>query len=266
MVGADPRNLFLLIVAGSGVVAMSFVAPIPQDPAYHEFADQRTLLGVPNFWNVFTNLPFGLVGVYGLAAKHRLHPSVSGTAFTTLCIGVFLVAVGSSYYHIDPSTATLFWDRLPMTIAFMALFSIVVGDRISRRLGDTLLWPLVAVGIASAAYWYWTELQGQGDLRMYVLVQFLPMLLIPLLLGLYRGKGINAIWLWSTLGIYVHAKIAEHFDHFFYEIAWLSGHSLKHLLASLAVFLVLLAVFLVPQTDRQRVTGIRLPGSGEHVP
>ncbi|MDH3280739.1 MAG: ceramidase [Gammaproteobacteria bacterium] len=241
-------HLLLLIAAIGGLVAMWFVAPIPQDPAYHEFADQRRFVGAPNFWNVFSNLPFGLLGVYGLALRRRLHPSVSGTAFAMFCIGVFWVAAGSGYYHLDPSTATLFWDRLPMTIAFMALLAMVIGDRASRRLGDALLWPLVAAGVASVVYWYWTELQGRGDLRAYALVQFLPMLLIAVLLGSSGGNGINAGRLWAALGVYGCAKVAEHFDHIIYATAWLSGHSLKHLLASIAVFLVLRAVLRAPQS------------------
>ena len=34
---------------------------------YHRFADQQTLLGIPNFWNVVSNLPFILVGAVGSA-------------------------------------------------------------------------------------------------------------------------------------------------------------------------------------------------------
>src|SRR5262245_66556667 len=59
------------LVALLGLMAASFailplLPPIPQDPSYHQFADQRTLLGIPNFWNVVSNLPFVLVGAMGL--------------------------------------------------------------------------------------------------------------------------------------------------------------------------------------------------------
>src|SRR5262245_15202615 len=53
---------------GLGIVALGLVfclSPIPQDLSYHTFADDRTMLGVPNFLNVASNLPFIVVGVLG---------------------------------------------------------------------------------------------------------------------------------------------------------------------------------------------------------
>jgi hypothetical protein len=158
-------------------------------------------------------------------------------------MGSILVGAGSAYYHYAPTSDTLVWDRLPMTVAFMGLFSIVVSDRISVSLGRWLLWPLVLAGVASVLYWDWTELQGRGDLRAYGLVQFLPMLLLPLLLITSRGNGLRATWLWATLMTYALAKLAEHFDAAIYAAtSLLSGHSLKHLLGALAIFFVLKAL------------------------
>jgi hypothetical protein len=44
----------------------------------------------------------------------------------------------------------------------------------------------------------------------------------------------------AALGIYIAAKVAEYYDHavFVSTGALISGHSLKHLLAALAPFLV----------------------------
>ena len=63
----DWRGLFLVAVTAAGIAAAFWFSPIPQDPAYHGFADRRTLFGIPNFWNVFSNLPFVLVGAFGLS-------------------------------------------------------------------------------------------------------------------------------------------------------------------------------------------------------
>lgn len=228
----------LLIAAVSGAIAAVFwLDRIPQDPAYHQFADTAELLGVPNFLNVATNLPFLLLGVAGLAQWMRRRVPASRAQYLVFCAAVALVGIGSAYYHWSPSTPTLVWDRLPMTVAFMALFSAVIQDRVSERLGRILLWPLVIVGAASIAWWHWSELAGRGDLRPYGIVQFLPMLLIPLMLLSFSGRGLRADWLWFTLAIYVAAKIAEHFDGpIFAATGHLSGHSLKHLLAALAVW------------------------------
>ncbi len=221
--------------------------PIPQDPAYHAFADHRSWLGIRNFWNVATNLPFLLIGVIGLARASRLSPSPLRLHYVVLCAGLGLVGIGSAWYHLDPSTPALVWDRLPMTVAFMALLAAVISDRLSPGLGRALLGPLVVAGIASIGWWVHTEMAGRGDLRVYGVVQFLPMLLIPLTLALSRAGRLQDRWLWAGLGAYAAAKLVEHFDGPILATSrGLSGHSLKHLLAALAAWWILRAFIATP--------------------
>jgi hypothetical protein len=228
------------MVAAVTVVALAVAAllpPVAQDPAYHGFADRRGFLGVPNFWNVASNLPFLLVGAFGLRAAPGLPEQLPRPAYLLFCIGAILVGIGSAWYHYAPANATLVWDRLPMTMAFMALFSIIIQDWSPAAPAGRLLWPLVIVGVCSVLYWDWTELEGRGDLRAYGLVQFLPMLLMPLMLLTRSGGGLRAPWLWATLLTYGLAKLAEHYDAAVYAATGLvSGHSLKHLLGALAVY------------------------------
>ncbi len=224
-------------VATVAIIATLFLDPIPQDPGYHWFADRDPLFWVSNFWNVVTNLPFLVIGMVGLIRLPRLEALELRAHYVVFCVGITLVAFGSAYYHLEPSTAALVWDRLPMTIAFMALFAAVVSDRLSWFLGRALLWPLVVLGIASIAWWIRTELAGHGDLRPYAIVQFLPMLLIPMMLLLYRRGALNAAWLWASLGAYVAAKLAEYFDYAILDATnGASGHSIKHLLAALGAW------------------------------
>jgi len=129
-----------------------------QDQAYHQFADQRELFGIPNFWNVVSNLPFVAVGAVGLLRFHR------DVTTTVLFAGIFLTGFGSSYYHLDPNDSTLFWDRLPMTICFAAILSAVVEERVDAKAGAMLLRPLLAIGIFSLLLWRWTD-----DLRLLCL-------------------------------------------------------------------------------------------------
>src|SRR5215472_17342126 len=110
----------LFVLAGLTAISLTGLAllpKIPQDQAYHLFADQRTLIGIPNFWNVVSNIPFVAVGALGLA-RYR-----NNIATIVLFLGVFMTGIGSAYYHWAPSDGTLFWDRLPMTVAFAAIFS-----------------------------------------------------------------------------------------------------------------------------------------------
>jgi len=252
VIESAPRRLLIGAVSAAAIAAAFWLDRIPQDPAYHEFADGSTLFGIPNFWNVATNLPFLFMGLIGLTWRTRCQAQALQTQYVIFCIGVSLVGLGSAYYHWAPSNSALVWDRLPMTVPFMALFSAVIQDRVSERLGRVLLWPLVIAGVATIAWWYWSELSGRGDLRPYAVVQFLPMLLIPLLLLLFSGRGMRAAWLWATLAAYVHAKFAEYFDAAIYgATGFLSGHSLKHLLAALAVWCAIRA-FLGPRTANLR--------------
>ncbi|MCP4048855.1 MAG: ceramidase, partial [Gammaproteobacteria bacterium] len=121
----------VLLVSIAGVVGILMLEPIAQDPAYHQFADQRTILGVPNFWNVVSNLPFLITGVMGLFSLYH----AGGIKFLTeikpayilFFAGIALVCFGSAYYHLWPDNETLVWDRLPMALAFMALFAVIIG-------------------------------------------------------------------------------------------------------------------------------------------
>lgn len=167
-----------------------------------------------------------------------------------LCAGVLLVSAGSFYYHYAPSTLSLLCDRLPMAVAFMALFSLILDERVMPGHAPHTLFPLLILGIGSAVYWYWTESNGAGDLRPYGLVQFLPMVLIPVILLLFSRSYLNTRYLLSALGLYLLAKVFEHFDGWLYVHSGVfSGHTLKHAVSGVAAFLFLLAV---PVNQRQR--------------
>ncbi|MBN2577512.1 MAG: ceramidase domain-containing protein [Pirellulales bacterium] len=236
------RIALLLAVAFAASVGMFLHAPILQLPDYHSFADQETILGVPNFWNVVSNAPFLLVGGWGLFVLTRKHtpgllPPLRG-AYFCLFVGTLLVGLGSSYYHLDPNDSTLVWDRLPMTIAFMAVLAIAVGEYIDVRWGARLLVPLLVCGVLSIVYWHRT-----GDLRPYFLVQFLTLLLIFLILLLFRPGLRPASYFWLALGSYGLAKILELLDLPIYNtLHGTSGHTLKHLAAAVAIALLVLAV------------------------
>ncbi|MEO8443575.1 MAG: ceramidase domain-containing protein [Gammaproteobacteria bacterium] len=230
-------------LAALAVLVFALVPAIPQDPAYHGFADDRAWLGVPNFANVASNIPMLLLGASGVFSLSRVSPGLPMPACIAFSVAVILVGTGSGYYHYAPTRDTLVWDRLPMTVAFMTLFAIVIHDRLSVRLARWLLWPLVLAGVGSVLYWDWTELEGRGDLRLYGLVQFVPLLLVPAML-LTRPRGmLHTGWLWAMIGLYGAAKLAEQADAPILAVTGiLSGHSLKHLLAAGAIYCALRAM------------------------
>ncbi|HYE33862.1 ceramidase domain-containing protein [Methylocaldum sp.] len=238
------RKLALLLgITALAVIGMFMIPAVPQDLAYHEFADRSRWFGVPNFWNVATNLSFLLIGLAALRELgHGMLPELRASYFSFF-IGIALIALGSAYYHLTPNNATLVWDRLPMTVAFMAFVSIIVGEHLSRQAGRKLLWPLIFLGIASIVYWHLTEQSGHGDLRPYGLVQFLPMLLIPLILLLFPPSFTGTGYVWALLGFYGVAKLAELLDEPIFRVMYpISGHALKHVLAALGAYCFLVGL------------------------
>lgn len=210
--------------------------PIMQDPAYHDFADRRDLLEIPNFLNIISNLAFLAVGMAGILLCALPRKELGARRAWLACFaGVALVSFGSAFYHLAPDNSTLVWDRLPMSVGFMALTVAVLAEWVNPRLERALLAPAIVLGIASVMYWHYTD-----DLRPYVLVQFLPLLMMPAVLFLsdcpQRGRG----YLLAALVVYLAAKLAEHYDHAVFSLTGeiISGHSLKHLLAGLALFVV----------------------------
>lgn len=233
----------LAVIAILGVLALLMIGPIAQDPAYHRFADTRIAAGIANAGNVLSNLPFLLVGLWGLRRGQHLPADVPRAAYRVFCLGVAAVAFGSAWYHLAPDNASLLWDRLPMTVAFMALLSLLIEERVWPDASGRTLWPLLLAGIASVLYWYWSESRGAGDLRLYVLVQFLPLLMIPLLLWRHPPRFTVNARIWQALGLYVLAKLLEHFDAAILQmLGGISGHSLKHVAAALAVASLVAAV------------------------
>ena len=223
-----PTIVFSALMAAS-LAALLLVPPIPQDQGYHQFADQRTVFGIPNFWNVVSNLPFLAVGAAGLW-RYR-----DDAATVVFFLGVFLTGIGSSYYHWDPNDSTLFWDRLPMTLCFAAILALVVEERVSPRTGAILLWPALAIGVFSLLLWRWTD-----DLRLYFWVQFFPGLAVILLFVLYPPKYTGTYY-WTAAGaLYALAKLFEFTDEAIYSAgSLLSGHTLKHLAAAGACYAIL---------------------------
>jgi hypothetical protein len=220
-------------------VAVFLLHPIAQPLSFHHFADTRSWLGIPNFGNVASNLPFLFVGGTGLWLTGKTSaPGAIRLIYTILFIGVILTGLGSAYYHSNPNNDTLVWDRIPMTIVFMALFSATVAELIGLKQGTRLLIPLVLIGIASVWWWHYTEGQGHGDLRLYYLVQYYPMLFIPLILWLFYDPAHKPILLclvWVVIW-YVIAKLLEQTDQPIYTALGVSGHTFKHLAAAVSTW------------------------------
>jgi len=222
-------------------VLLIFVGPIPQDPTYHNFADRRSWLDVANVLNVASNVPFLLVGLAGLLLYKRAEKRAARLSWAVFFCGTALVAAGSAYYHGCPTNKTLVWDRLPMTLAFMGLLSALLTEYVNAKMEKPTLATTIVIGIASIVWW-----DRYDDLRLYVWVQFSPLLAILVLLALFPQPYSHSRYLVYALVLYALAKVAELLDARIFEATSeiISGHTLKHLLAvgGIAVILAMLRV------------------------
>jgi len=239
MLNRKQKINFLLFIAVVATVVVFFMPCIPQNADYNRFADTRTICSVPNFYNVVSNLLFLVFGSLGIFItvyfRDKKEPDPTFGANLFFFLGILLTGIGSSYYHLHPATNALLWDRLPMTVTFMAFFAVIISEHIDQLTGKRISFHLLFLGIISVIYWYKTELNGHGDLRFYGLVQFLPMLLIPSILLLFRSESQFSFYYWCILVVYLLAKLSEHLDHEIYSLTgFISGHSLKHVFASFA--------------------------------
>lgn len=242
-------NLRMLVLLTAFTIVICCTMPrIAQPQSYHLFADRRSFLGIPNFGDVVSNLPFAAIGLWGLVFLLRYRFNMKDGSFVDrreiwpymfVFGGLLLTAFGSSFYHLAPDNARLVWDRLPMTITFMSLVAAVITERISLRLGLWLLPLLILFGLASVLQWFWSETRGTGDLRFYVGVQAYSALVILLALFFPRrythGSDFGLV-----LGFYAAAKALELFDwQIFRTLQIVSGHTLKHVAAAAAGFCIL---------------------------
>ncbi|MEQ1773539.1 MAG: ceramidase domain-containing protein [Burkholderiales bacterium] len=225
------RRVVLLaaIVVAPLLYLLLLHAAIPQDKAYHFFADVRTCLGIQNFGNVASNLAFLLTGIVGWVWCYRNLKTGARLSWLIFFAGVALVFAGSGYYHATPNDDTLVWDRLPMTIAFMGLFAALAGEHLGMQYERPVLIPALVIGVASVFWWRYTD-----DLRVYVWVQGAPLLAIPFILAMFPGRHTHRIYLLYGLAFYALAKVAEFYDRDTYALTsqFISGHSVKHLLAA----------------------------------
>eukprot|EP00984_Skeletonema_dohrnii_P022941 scaffold12054_cov112-Skeletonema_dohrnii-CCMP3373.AAC.8 len=271
----DIALLPILVMMSLVSLFFLFVEPITQQQKYHDFADKRSFLCachsssvglflppnsdirrnrsagfiIPNFGDVVSNcviLIGGLSGAILLCLKDAGEVDEIRSWQLEVCLPIFFystmaISFGSTYYHWNPSNQTLVWDRLPMTVAFVSIFCYILEDYLNKGIGSYLLSPLIFIGVISVLYWNWTD-----DLRLYALVQFLPLVVMTVLVIFYQPSRYGgATQQGLALLLYALAKICEDRDYEIWTVTnkTISGHSLKHVLAGMAS--VLIATLLV---------------------
>lgn len=251
MIGRRERNprvkVLILLLPGLLLAALALVLPpIAQPLAYHDFADQRACLGLPNCLDTASNALFLLAGLVGLrflfspAGRRAFVEAREAWPYALFFAASMAVGLGSGYYHLAPDNDGLLWDRAAIALAFMAWLGAILGERVGVSVGLRLLPPLLIAGLGSVFYWGWSEARGAGDLRPYLLMQAYPMLLIPLLLWLYPPRYSGGRDILVVIGLYLLALLFDLSDRPVLDLTGglISGHTLKHVIAALAVYRV----------------------------
>ena len=241
-----------LLAAAVLLVLVAWLAPgFAQPEGYHRFADQRTLGGIPHALNVLSNIPFAIGGVWGLVALWRTPRAALLPMERWMAIlffgGLVLTSFCSGWYHWMPANAGLVLDRLGMDVAFAGLLGLATADRISARAGAAVGVLVLVLGPLSVLV-----SAVSGNVLPWALVQFGGMALVLLLLLRRPVPGAMGVPIGAVLLFYGLAKAFELLDQQIYT--WtagvLSGHSLKHLVAALAAWPVVLALHRVTRVTR----------------
>lgn len=232
-------------------VSLLMYGAIPQYDAYHVFADSKAYFGIPNAMDVLSNITFGLTGLMGLiglslgwilgqrqgvqVVADRWQPR--DIAYLAFVVSIFATSFGSGFYHWAPDDARLFWDRLPIACACASLLAAVRIEVMNiRRFSLAAVNVLVLLLLALISVIWW---KNTGDLRLYLALQLLAILLIPLWQMIYPTMH-QTRWVFAiAIGMYVMAKVAEVLDvAILSHTGFMSGHTIKHLLASAAAALI----------------------------
>jgi len=238
--GAIQRRAYVLALVGVVLLVLACVLPsFAQPPGYHDFADKRAWLGIPNYGDVASNAMFLLVGLVGLFAIRtpavRAMEQASRHAYGLMYLGLVFTAIGSAYYHWAPSDTRLVWDRLPMTVVFMPLLVATCAERLRWR-SDVPLLALTLLGVASVVYWKLSD-----NLLPYLLAQGGAILLILLALVLLPTPWTDRRLLYPALACYVVAFVCEKLDVQIFRLTTgiVSGHTIKHLAAAATFYFIL---------------------------
>jgi len=235
------QELKLLLLQGSlyatFFIVIICVKAIPQPKSYHNFVDKRCACGICNFGDVSSNIPFLIIGVYGLITINQLPDArflsdEERFAWILVFLGTFLVGFGSGYYHLKPNNERLFWDRTPMCISFAGINLAMV--EVLGMYTPSRVWQLAALMYCLMSCYYW---RLYDDLRLYLITQFYPIVLaIPVLLT-FEARCTHMEYVYFTFGAYLFAKLTEIYDREVFDLTSkiISGHTIKHLVAAAGI-------------------------------
>lgn len=206
----------------------------------HPFVDSRGWWLIPNALDVLSNLPLMAAGVWGLLVLRARTMSASARqALVVFFVGLVFTGLGSMVYHWAPNAASLVLDRLGMAVTFAGALSLAVAGRVSSAAARCTLGVVMVLALLSALMPL-----THGNVLPWLVVQFGGMALIGWTALQKQVPGALRVHLWLLIALYAVAKAFELGDATVFHATgeWISGHSLKHVVAALAAWPVIHAV------------------------
>lgn len=228
------REGTLAAVVLAPLILVAMMHPVIRGAGFHVYADQRTTLGIPHIGDVLSNLPFVIVGLFGMWHARDITGLPRGLVLAFFA-SVACIGLGSGLYHLTPSDATLAVDWLPIALTASLMVALLVHDRIDPTLGWIVTAVATAASVGSIAWWWFTL-----DARWYGLVQLTSIALVPVIVILYPRGRLERGWLLAGVACFVLARLVHAQDRALLDASGvISGHTLKHLLAASATWCVL---------------------------
>lgn len=232
------HNILFYSVITLFFIAFYWLLPLyPQPEHYHQFSGDQPLFGIPNFMNVVSNIFYIIAGILGLYRIQKRKLMLPKDRWSFFFIALILVGLGSSYYHLSPSTTSLFWDRLPMSMGFAFLSANFLAERFPACEGQTTLLLLLGFSLYSVIHWHFGEMIELGDLRLYGITQFATIgIIASILIFNPRNSRLDRPY-WILLIGYSIAKVCEMLDPaiFSFSHEFLGGHVIKHIISGIAL-------------------------------
>lgn len=241
-------SLWLVLLIAAFILQDKGLLVTPNN--YHHFVDTRSVLGIHNLMDVMSNLPFLFVGSLMLWSYNKNNKINHSLSLLIISLGTILVGFGSAYYHWNPTDGTLLWDRLPMAIVFSGIMTYAIQKlallpkEINVKQFEI---SYLLLSLSSVLIWYVGTLFNHNWLALYVFIQFGGMILLCYLAGssysIQNKALLNTIL--KVITIYALAKITEYYDGLIFHLDTnlISGHTIKHLLSGLALYVVYLDLF-----------------------
>lgn len=207
----------------------------------HPFVDARAILGIPNAGDVLSNLPFAVLGIWGFGALYRAPVVHTATrqAATVFFLGLLLTCCSSSFYHWAPDAWGLAVDRAGMAVAFAGVLGLACAERVSLRAAPWVWGSVLAAGFLAIALNY-----SAGVIAPWAVVQFGGMAVVLWMTAQRPQPGALGVRWDVLIAWYALAKLLELGDATVFQATGhlVSGHSLKHIAASLAAWPVINAL------------------------